>query len=395
MADDRDGYAFEPGLDLTTDGGRTWRAARMAEPVVAMAARGGTVFAATATATVGDGAKLYSAASGTAAWMPQVGGDIPNATSIYLSAAVDGEVDVLGNGGGIRRSRDGRHWKHAPNPCGAASDTPVPYGITSAPHGGVSVGCWDAAGLIADNVEDFGKGFSGGALPDPITGMPVQFLTLSLGATVTATSGAHNTLYFDGRRVLQEPEGQSSWTTLVAPVTGAGIRAVAVLRRYDTRSPSGVFLSRDMGSTWRSLDLDERTQPPTCRRLSLHDGGNGSADAGNYRGIALRNDAPHTCTIGGYPHIRLLDGTGLSTVTFARSDILGYYEVDAEPLVLGPRGYGHILLTYGFPDNGKCFTITRERLTFAPGSTAAGTVGLAGCNGFSESPVVPGRLIQP
>lgn len=258
FADPANGFAFDPALLATHDGGRTWHAVDL--PVVTSLRVGaGFAFALTeATPRRGGVVDLWRSPVRRDAW--RLVGQFAGPTSLAVQGRV---VAVLQGGGPLWVSRTSwKRWQIYATPCTPGDGTPAAVGLTRGAPSRWLVDCWDNLQSMQEQhtrhhlYETTNGGRSWRRLGDPAhTGGPEQLMAISTGAMFLAVSGISDELHgsFDGGR---------TWRLLFR--SGGSFFGWADLSFVDDRtgfvvgpthySPEHVYRTDDGGRRWRIID---------------------------------------------------------------------------------------------------------------------------------------------
>jgi hypothetical protein len=256
-----DGWLFNPGLWATTDGGQHWHRMSLPGEVIAVAASGGTVFAAAEPVNGGlNAAKLYRSQVGTTTWTLVTG--VAPADAL----AVSGHSVWAGIAPNLSTSTDsGKHWSTLPFHCGPNYPDASPVAAASPTH--VALACanlgFPQPGFSLKEVftsADGGRTFHLAGRP----GEPGEAGLLAMPPghpqviTLTAVSGAsylyrsadggttwHRTTFFDAGLGFRDLAYASASTGYLIHSTGGPVIAYG----------KGLMKSTNAGASWTSVPI--------------------------------------------------------------------------------------------------------------------------------------------
>jgi len=130
-----DGWAFNPGLWATTNGGRRWQRVSLPGEVIALAASDGVVFAATEPVNGGLGqARLYRSQVGSTTWTRVAGVAPANALTVSGHSVWAGIAPTMS-----ASTDSGKHWSKLPFSC--PPNLPDATAVAAASPANIALAC--------------------------------------------------------------------------------------------------------------------------------------------------------------------------------------------------------------------------------------------------------------
>jgi hypothetical protein len=275
FADPRNGWAFGPGLWVTHDGARSWRAVKVGGAVLGLAAGGGQVTAIVAdcsgTATCAGRARLLSGPVGGNAFT-QVGSEETSMSapgqyggptiSLHPPAgfALLGTIGSQVPRAALLAKADGHRWTSFPDPCASVADSslsslvaPDATSLVSLCTGGAAAGNTQKTVIVTTH----GKST---AVGNPPSGGDGGLITANGHSTILVASASAATFLY------RSTDSGRTWTKQQFSDGGAGMadlgfttssQAVVVhgspVIDNSGRAPSELLMSTDAGANWRQV----------------------------------------------------------------------------------------------------------------------------------------------
>jgi hypothetical protein len=256
-----DGWAFNPGLWATTNGGAQWHRVSLPGEVIALAASDGVVFAAVEPVNGGTGqAKLYRSLIGTSTWT-RIAGVAPDA-----ALTVSGHSVWAGIAPAMSTSTDGgKHWSKLSFSC--PPNLPDATAVAAASPANVALDCTNPSDPVPGSGPKAVFTSANGGRTFHLAGHPGDSGNVGLIAmppgnpqviTLTATSGASYlyrsadsgktwtmATYFDGGLGFRDLAYASATTGYLIHFSGDPVIAYG----------KGLMKTASAGASWRTIPI--------------------------------------------------------------------------------------------------------------------------------------------
>ena len=404
------GYAFgQRSLDVTVDGGKTWRplALRVTGNLVALEIGAGEAFLAVAADPATDPyVALYRAPVGGDSFTPVDGVRLSHSSTARLS--FDGHFGYLWSlspiNGVVVTSDGGTTWSNRDLPCPSGGNAAV---MLAAIDEGLQVVC-SAPGAGGQFAKSYYFSIDAAAtfhvdhsVVPPADGQLDDLAAFGPEAVVLATASAGSSLFRlagDWKTVLRPITGGTHWHDLGFTTITQGV-VILGNEPGPGDEGAGMYMTRDSGQHWTLIDFGVSALPARCAVSQLNltqpaDGGR--VGLGNVTTpLVFTNHASASCSLDGYPGVTLTDASGHALPNSTTRSTSSYLlqNADVEPVVLGPNG-GTATFFLSYTDNPiepatSCPAAKRARV-YPPNDTqiVVGQVDIQPCGNILISPVV-------